>query len=382
MSKPTVGLVWHERYMWHQPGPHAGPFKAVGWVEPGEHIDNASSKRRLKNLLDATGLTARMATIAPRAATEDELLRVHTPGYVDAVRLIAEQGGGEVGVGANIGADGFDIAALAAGGVIRAVEAVLAGDVRHAYAFVRPSGHHAEPAEAMGFCIFSNAAVGAAHALAAGGLERVAIVDWDVHHGNGAQAAFWESPAVLTISLHQDGVYPRNRGAVTERGAGTGEGYNINVPLPAGCGWGAYRAAFEEIVLPALDAFAPQLIIVPCGYDAGMHDPLARMMLGPEAFRGMTQLVREAAERLCDGRLVLCQEGGYSPHTVPFLGVAVFEALLGERTGACDTIEATHVTIPGQVLLAHQREAIDCAREAAAQASWFAHAARPLPPET
>ncbi|MCP5265760.1 MAG: class II histone deacetylase [Burkholderiaceae bacterium] len=369
-ARRKIGLVWHERYMWHMPGPNAGPLKPIGWVEPGEHIDGPQAKRRFKNLLDASGLTDQMVPIRPRPATLDELLRVHTPGYVDAVKLISDEGGGEIGLGANLGADGFDIAALAAGGAIAAVDAVLSGDVHHAYALIRPSGHHAEPGEAMGFCIFSNVAIAAAHALSARGIERVAVLDWDVHHGNGTQSAFYKSNRVLTISLHQDGVYPRGRGGIDERGEGAGEGYNINVPLPPGCGWEAYRAALDEIVVPALRAYKPQLMLVACGYDAGIHDPLGRMMLGPEAFRDMTEGIRALAEELCGGHLVLCQEGGYSPHSVPFLGVAVIEALMGTRTSICDLLEANLASMPGQSLYAHQREAIELARNAAEAAPW------------
>ena len=366
----ATGFIWHETYMWHDPGNFAGPFAPGGYVQPGEHIENAESKRRLKNLLDASGLSARLVAVAPRAASDAELLRVHSPAYLERVRQASRAGGGEVGVNACVGGGGFEIVVLSAGGVIAAVEAVLGGLVDNAYALVRPPGHHATRDAGMGFCIFANAAIAGRHALEALGLSRVALVDWDVHHGNGTQAAFYSDPRALTISLHQDGVFPRASGGVNEPGEGAGTGYNINIPLPAGCGFGAYRLAFERVVLPALHDFRPELIIVPCGYDAGFQDPLARMLLGPSAFREMTQMVKAAARELCAGRLVLCHEGGYSAHTVPFFGHAVIEELAGQRMAVTDALEAGMRSMPGQELLPHQEAAVERARAAAYAHPW------------
>ncbi|UCE31782.1 MAG: class II histone deacetylase [Burkholderiales bacterium] len=356
--------------MWHDPGNHAGVLAPGGFVQPGQHVESAESKRRFKNLLDATGTTARLRPIAPRAASTEELLRVHTLRYVEHVMQLSRTGG-DVGLQARLGPGGFEIAALAAGGVIAAVDAVLDGTVGQAYALVRPPGHHAEPDGCGGFCVFSNAAIAGRHALAARGLPRIAFVDWDVHHGNGTQAAFYDDPSALTVSLHQDRLFPRTSGGIDEIGAGAGTGYNLNVPLPPGCAWPAYAYAFERIVLPALEAFRPQLIIVPCGFDAGINDPLGRMMLTPEAFRSMTALIRDAAGRLCDGRLVLCHEGGYCAATVPFLGLAVIEALLGHRSDVCDVVQTRADGLPWQHLQAHQRAAVDAAHAAAASLPWW-----------
>jgi acetoin utilization deacetylase AcuC-like enzyme len=361
---PT-GLVWHERYWRHDPGPGAGVLPAGPWVPAGEPIDSAEPKRRLKALLDASGLTQKLAPIGPREATDEELARVHARAYLARVREVSAAGGGEVGPMAHVGPGGYEIAALSAGGVIAAVDGVLAGRVSNAYAFVRPSGHHATAETGMGFCVFSNAAIGAMHALARHGLARVALVDWDVHHGNGAQAVFWNDPRVLTVSLHQDGTFPRATGSVAERGEGRGTGTNLNIPLPPGCGGAAYRAAFERVVLPALERFRPELIIVPCGYDAGFQDPLSRMMLGPEDFRWMAETIKRAAQSLCGGRLALCQEGGYSASTVPFLGLPVFEALSGSQSGASNPVAELFATIPHRGLLAHQEAAVEAARQEA-----------------
>jgi len=361
----ATGLAWHESYWQHDPGPNVGTLARGPWVPQGEHVDSAEPKRRLKALLDASGMTARLQPIAQRLASDDELARVHARAYIERVKRAGAAGGGELGRNAWIGPGGFEIAARAAGGAIAAVEAVVTGRVANAYALVRPSGHHATPDEGMGFCIFSNAAVAARHALDGLGLARVALVDWDVHHGNGTQAAFWRDPRVLTVSLHQDGLFPRGLGGVDERGEGPGAGLNVNVPLPPGCAGAAYRLAVERVVLPALERFKPELIIVPCGYDAGFQDPLGRMLLGPEDFRWLAQTIRAAAESLCGGRLVLTQEGGYSAATVPLLGLPVFEALSGWRTPVDNPLVALCASMPQQALLPHQEAAVEAARRAA-----------------
>jgi acetoin utilization deacetylase AcuC-like enzyme len=354
-----TGFVFDERYLWHDPGDAALVMAPGPFVEPYRHIENADAKRRLHNLLIASGLIDRLQRIKPRAATDEEILRVHTPAYLARIKRLSAEGGGEAGFNARFGAGGFEIAALAAGGVIAAVEAVLARTVRNAYALVRPPGHHAEADRGLGFCIFGNCAIAGRHALAAHGLERIAFVDWDVHAGNGTQAVFYDDPRALTISIHQERAFAAVTGDAEEIGEGAGKGYNLNVPLPAGCGDGAYRYAFERIVLPALHTYRPQLIIVPCGFDAGIFDPLARMMLHSDAFRALAQMVLCAADELCHGRLVLAHEGGYCPATVPFFGLAVIEALVGERTEVVDPFVAIHAKAPGQALQPHQRELID-----------------------
>jgi acetoin utilization deacetylase AcuC-like enzyme len=180
----------------------------------------------------------------------------------------------------------------------------------------------------MGFCLFNNVAVAAAAARAAGA-ARVAIVDWDVHHGNGAQAIFAEDLSVLTISIHQDRCFPPNSGRVGERGVGAGQNANINIPMPVGCGDGAYQYAARTVIGPALEAFAPELVLVASGFDPNAMDPLARMLVTSRGFITLTETVMEAAERSACGRLVLVQEGGYSPVYVPFCGLATIETLAG-----------------------------------------------------
>jgi acetoin utilization deacetylase AcuC-like enzyme len=337
-----------------------GPF-----VEPYRHIENPDPKRRFYNLLAVSGLLDRLVRIAPRRATDNELLRVHTPTHLDRVKTLSAGNGGDTGVNARIAAGGFEIAALSAGGAITAVEAVLDGTVRNAYVLTRPPGHHAEPDRGMGFCIFANGAIAARHALATQRVGRIAFVDWDVHHGNGTQRAFYDDPRVLTISIHQEQCFPPDQGGIEEIGVGPGTGYNLNIPLPPGCGEGAYRRVFERIVLPALNAFAPDLIFVISGYDAGIFDPLGRMMLHAGAFRRLGEIIREASDSLCRGRLILLHEGGYCPATVPFFALAVLEELAGVHTGVVDPLYERHRIAAGQALQPHQSALIDTLAETA-----------------
>ncbi len=191
----------------------------------------------------------------------------------------------------------------------------------------------------MGFCLFSNAAIAIRHLQATGQVSRVAVVDWDVHHGNGTQAVFYDDPSVLTISLHQENLFPPSSGSLAENGVDAGEGYNVNVPLPPGSGIGAYRAAFERVVLPALDRFRPDMIVVASGFDASGVDPLGRMMLSSAAYREMTRMLLAAARSLCGGRILMTHEGGYSEMYAPYCGLAVLEELSGVKTDIADPWE-------------------------------------------
>jgi acetoin utilization deacetylase AcuC-like enzyme len=356
----NTGLVWHEKYMWHHTGAGTAELPSGGWLEPHVHPESPDTKRRLKNLLDATGLTEQLVAIAPEVATVEQLCLVHEPGYVERIRQLSADRGGDAGSEAPFGKGSFEIAALAAGGTIASVDAVLAGRVDNAYALVRPPGHHALAGLGMGFCIFANVAIGVRHAQSARGVGRVAVVDWDVHHGNGTQAAFWTDGTVLAVSLHQDGCYPAGSGAVDEVGEGDGKGTTLNVPLPAGSGRGAYLAAVDRVVVPALERFRPELIVIACGFDAGALDPLGRMLLSNAAFAELTSRLVDVAGRVCDGRLVASHEGGYSAGHVPFCGLAVIETMSGLSAGIEDYF-AYIGEIPGQALEPHQEAAVEAA---------------------
>jgi len=355
----TTGIVTHERYYWHDNGSAAGTRRSDGVVlQPGEHVESPESKRRLHGLLAATGYLDRLTPIAPRPATRAELLRFHTDPYVASVAAV--EGWAALGTSAFVGPGSYDIAILSAGGVLAATDAVLTGAVTNAYALVRPPGHHAEADRAMGFCIFANVALAAMHAVAEHGVGRIAIVDWDVHHGNGTQAAFYADPDVLTVSIHQDGRFPRWTGQLGERGEGAGVGANINVPLPPGSGHGAYVEVFERVVVPALRRFRPDLIFVACGYDAGAYDPMAHMMAHTGTYRAMADAVVEVAAEFASDRLVVVHEGGYSSFHVPFCGLAVFESLTGEPSGIADPFNEV-AGLPYQDLQPHQAAVIDAA---------------------
>lgn len=247
--------------------------------------------------------------MAPRRATREELRRVHTEEHV---RRIEETAGSAVALDADTytSPSSADLATLAAGAVVQAVDEVLAGRARRAAALVRPPGHHAESSRAMGFCLYSNVAVAAAHALAQG-LQRIAVVDYDVHHGNGTQEIFYADPRLLFVSVHQFPFYP-GTGAVDEIGSGEGAGMTVNIPLEAGATDGDYLAVFERAVLPVLHEYEPELLLVSAGFDAHERDPLAQMRVTAEGFRRIAGLLRDAADRLCGGRVVLATEGGYA----------------------------------------------------------------------
>jgi len=349
--------------MWHDTGNAAAWIPAGGYVQPDKHVESPESKRRLRGLLEVTGLLDRLTVIKPRVATIEELLRFHTPEYVARVEALSQAGYGEAGQSAPVGPGSYEIALLAAGGCIEAMDAIIAGRVRNAYALVRPPGHHAERDRGRGFCLFGNAAIAIFHAIAVRGVGRVAVVDWDVHHGNGTQQAFYDNGDVLTISIHQDNLYPIGSGGMEANGEGTGEGYNINVPLPPGSGHGAYLGVFEHVILPALDRFQPELIVVPSGFDASAPDPMGQQMAYSETYREMTRMLLEAASGLCRGRVLMTHEGGYAPAYTPFCGLAVIEELSGIRTDCIDPFVPYLAALGGQDLQPHQQAVIARAAE-------------------
>lgn len=340
----STAFFWDERCFWHAGTGYAFMAPVGGLVEPlpaGGLPESPESKRRLVNLMRVTGLWAALETRSAAPATRAELERVHPARYLDRFKALSDAGGGELGRRAPFGPGGFEIAALSAGLARAALAEVLAGRAANAYALSRPPGHHCLPEQPNGFCLLANIAIAVEAALAECAARRIAVVDWDVHHGNGTEAIFLDRDDVLTISLHQDRNYPTDTGAAEERGRGRGTGCNINLPLPAGGGHRLYLAAIDRLVLPALERFRPDAIVVACGYDAAAFDPLGRMLATAETFRQMTRRLKDAARRLCGGRLVLVHEGGYSEVHVPFLAHAVLEELAGVSIRAPDPFEPT-----------------------------------------
>jgi acetoin utilization deacetylase AcuC-like enzyme len=278
--------------------------------ETGTHPENASRIRAIESELDGLDWLGLRVEEAP-AATREQLERVHPATHVEAIQRLSASGGGMIDFDTIASPRSFEAALRAAGGAVAATESLLSGADRFAFCGLRPPGHHAERGRAMGFCLFNNVAVAAAHALARYDVERVAVVDWDVHHGNGTQEVFYESSDVLFFSIHQMPLYPGS-GDVGESGAGAGDGYTINLPVPPGAGPDEFLALVQTVVMPVAREFSPDLLIVSAGYDAHREDPLAQCLLDDRAYADMAASLRDLAEELGVGALA-CLEGGYAP---------------------------------------------------------------------
>lgn len=361
-----TGYVWHERYTWHDTGTHAGLVPPSSTVQPFQNFESPESKARFHSLVEVSGLLSKLHRIDPRVASDEDILRVHTPEHLRYLEAQSELPMGDAGDGwSPFGHKGLEIARLAAGGTIAATEAVVSGHVRNAYALVRPPGHHAVRDAGMGYCLLANIAIAIEWARATAGVARVAVIDYDVHHGNGTQSIFYEDPEVLTISIHQDRLFPKDSGFLGESGEGSGKGSVINVPLPSGAGNGAYQSVFDQIVIPAIRAFRPDLIMVASGFDAAGLDPLGRMNVTAGGFRQMAAQLVALADEVCGGRLVMSHEGGYSPVYVPYCGLAVLEGLSGQETGVQDPFAFVFEDSPAQPLKQWEEAVIAEARDIA-----------------
>ena len=312
--------------------------------ETGSHPENGKRMLATMALLEESGLLAKLTRIPARDATPHELALMHDAAYVAAVEQAARQGGGWVDPDTLITPRSYDVAARVVGGTLAALDAVMAGSVASAFCLVRPPGHHATPDQAMGFCLFNHIAIAAAYARARHGLERVAIVDFDVHHGNGTQDAFYDEAGVLYVSTHEYPFYP-GTGAARDIGAGAGRGYNVNIPMPHGCGDEAYRRAFEDVVLSVLRRYRPELILVSAGYDAHFADEIAGQQLSVDGCGALASMVRDAAAELCEGRLLLALEGGYHLVALPWCVRRTIEVLRGD-TPAADPLGTVDARTP------------------------------------
>lgn len=308
-----VGFVYDPIYLKH---------------DTGQHVENANRLETITSHLEQTQLKQQLTHIKPRAATVEELSLVHHKRYISHIQDVAQKGGGWLDADTVMSPNSYEAAVYAAGGVIRATEAVMNGEVGSAFALVRPPGHHATPQQATGFCLFNNVAIATKYALAKYELERILIIDFDVHHGNGTQEIFYDDPQVLYISTHQYPFYP-GTGSIEETGSGAAKGTIVNIPLPAGCGDAEYLKVFEQIIVPVARRFKPQLILVSAGYDPHWADGLALMQVSVTGFTQMIKIIEGLADELCSGRLAFSLEGGYNLTALAVSVKATFDVLLG-----------------------------------------------------
>src|SRR6185503_16522095 len=279
----------------------------------GDHPENPKRLDAAMESVRALERQSRLTVVAPRPATEDEILRVHTPQYLKLVRAEIEAARRTLSPGdTDISSGSLGAALAAAGTVVSAVDAVVGGRARHAFCAVRPPGHHASQARGMGFCVFNNIAIGARHAARAHGIERILIADWDVHHGNGTQEVFWSDGSVLFFDTHQHPWYP-GTGSPNETGEGKGRGRIVNRPFPAGAGREEILGAFRTGLVPAAERFRPELVMISAGFDSRAGDPLGKFTLTDADFAELTNVVVEIARQHARGRVVSVLEGGYSP---------------------------------------------------------------------
>jgi acetoin utilization deacetylase AcuC-like enzyme len=292
-----TGLVFDEIFLRHRTTP--------------DHPERPERLVAIRDSLQATGLWEKLQPIPVRPADREVVELVHEPHYIDRVAALAEKGGGYLdSPDTPICRDSFHVALCAVGGLIEAADRILTGSIHNAFAAIRPPGHHALPDRAMGFCLFNNVAIVARYLQRRHGLERILIVDWDVHHGNGTQAIFYDDPTVLYFSVHQYPFYP-GTGSRQERGWGDGLGLTINAPVPAGTDEATWLSTFREYLLPALDHFRPDFVLISAGFDAHEMDLLGRLGVTTQGYAEATRILKEIADRHAQGRLLSALEGGY-----------------------------------------------------------------------
>lgn len=331
-----TGLAYNERFLDHDTGMAlvSAPVPLDGPWEVTPHPEGPYRTRAVHRLLDRTGLLPRLTPIPFAAVDRSVVAMVHTDAYIDGVEEAVRTGAPEAGPYVPICPVSEEIARIAVGATIATVDAIVDGTLANAFALVRPPGHHATADMPMGYCVYNNVAIAVRH-LQRRGLERIAIIDWDVHHGNGTESIFIDDPGVLYISTHQDGWYPPDSGAVDVVGTGAGEGFNVNIPLPPGSGNATYAAAFERLVEPIVRSYRPDLVIVSAGQDPNALDPIGRMAMSSAGFRELTRRVGEMAGDVAGGRLGIVLEGGYGGYA-PVCTWSIIEELAGAPSGLED----------------------------------------------
>jgi len=295
-TTPSVGWFAHPSFLEHETG--AG------------HPERPARLRAITEHLQRVGLWDALVHCVPAPAARETLALVHPASYIELIERACREGPVHLDPDTAVSPASWEAALRAVGAVTQAVDAVHAGRLRAAFCAVRPPGHHALAERAMGFCVFNNVAVGARHAQHRHNVARVLIVDWDVHHGNGTQAIFYDDPSVLYVSMHQHPFYP-GTGAREETGAAKGRGFTVNVPVPAGSGDAELLAAFREVLVPEAERFDPQLVFISAGFDAHHDDPLAGLQVTDAGYQELTRIVRQIADRHAQGRIVSALEGGY-----------------------------------------------------------------------
>ncbi len=311
----NVGLVYDPIYLKH---------------DTGAHVENASRLTTTLELLQEKQITEKLLMLSPRPATFEEIGAIHAGEHILNIRNFSESGGGSLDYDTIISANTYEAAVMAAGGAITAVENVLKKNTRYGFALVRPPGHHATCWEARGFCIFNNVAIAAKYVLNNYDIERILIVDFDVHHGNGTQEAFYTDKRVLYFSTHQYPLYPGS-GRVDETGTKSGEGFNINIPMVAGWGDYEYQAVYEDILAPIAMKYKPQLILASAGYDAHWADNMAMMEMSVFGFVRITEILKVLAKKLCNDNLAFVLEGGYNVTSLSHSIAATLNTLCGDK---------------------------------------------------
>lgn len=313
-EKSKTGFIYSPKYLQHRPST--------------THPESPERLRWIVDSLQKNSLWQKLVIISPVPAQVTWLEYIHSPHYIKRVQEACEEGNTMIDTpDVEVSSESFNIALLAAGGVLRAMDAVIKGEIDNAFCALRPPGHHALHDTAMGFCLFNNAAIAAKYVQKQYGLERILIVDWDVHHGNGTQAAFYQDPSVFYFSIHQYPHYP-GTGAADERGSGEGWGYTLNIPMSAFSNDEDYRKAFDEQLVPAAEKFKPQLVLVSAGFDGHADDPLSSIQLSESCFGHLTQIVKSIAGQWAEGRIVSVLEGGYHRQGLPLSVAAHLSALI------------------------------------------------------
>jgi acetoin utilization deacetylase AcuC-like enzyme len=300
--------------------------------DESRHVERAARMRAIDAAMDRSGIRSELLILPARPATDAEVRAVHQPRLLETLRLSVAQERLWIDNDTYTTNESQEVAYYSAGSAITATEAVLDGRAQNAFAITRPPGHHATSSRSMGFCLLNNIAIAARYAIDHHGIQRVAIIDYDVHHGNGTQDIFYDDPTVLFCSSHASPLYP-GTGAEQEIGSGAGLGTTLNIPLPYGAGDRAVASVYEQVVIPALRRFEPELILVSAGFDGHWNDPLGPLSLSVHGYATLTKQIMDLAAECCAGRLVLCLEGGYNEEALGASVVAALRVLLGQPPG-------------------------------------------------